>query len=280
MPSRTWATGPITRSTIRCCSSTMPATSRSRVTLPELEVGLADGARSHLEEGTEVPRRSEITAEDVAFSFGPERLTGDQAPGKPMVRRYWVSLGKVEADGSLHGPFHHDLRGSDLRAAPHGLDRRRLSARRPGRRRAAYNAWRLAPVGAGPFKVERITPNDAIVLVAHDDYWGGKPNAKSGRVQGRAGSGGPHRRAVVERLRHRHRPAARPARGGGEEQVQGRQRRRRSRSTTTAWIWFDKTHPVLKDPRVRQAMILSIDRAADRRCDLERPDQAVERPAV
>ena len=39
----------------------------------------------------------EMTSEDVVFSFGPERLTGDDAPGKPMVRRYWISLDSVEA---------------------------------------------------------------------------------------------------------------------------------------------------------------------------------------
>ena len=54
-----------------------------------LEVKLREGVKFH--DGRE------MTSDDVVFSFGPERLTGEKAPGLPMVRRYWVSLDHVEA---------------------------------------------------------------------------------------------------------------------------------------------------------------------------------------
>ena len=34
------------------------------------------------------------------------------------------------------------------------------------------------PVGAGPYRLERFTPGQILVLEAFDDYWGGKPKAK------------------------------------------------------------------------------------------------------
>ena len=217
-----------------------------------LEVTLKRGLKFHDD--------SEITAEDVAFSFGPERLTGEQAPGKPMVRRYWVSLGKVEVVDR------YVVRFTTTYEDP--IFEQRLTAwtaqivsKAAWLKAGNYNAWRLKPVGAGPYKVERITPNDSIVLTAHDGYWGGKPNAKSvvfkvvpevaARIAGLL-SGDydiatdlpPDQLEVVEKNK---------AKGVGI--VGGPVNNHRV-------IWFDKNHPALKDPRVRQAMILSIDRAA------------------
>ena len=118
-----------------------------------------------------------------------------------------------------------------------------------------------SPSAPGPFKVERITPNDSIVLVAHDGYWGGKPNAKSvvfkvvpevaSRIAGLlagdydiASDLPPDQLEVIEKNKPK-----------GVSVIGGPVNNHRV-------IWFDKTHPVLKDPRVRQAMIISIDRAA------------------
>jgi peptide/nickel transport system substrate-binding protein len=213
-----------------------------------------------LKKGLKFHDGSEITAEDVAFSFGPERLTGDQAPGKPMVRRYWVSLGKVEAVDR------YAVRFTTTYEDP--IFEQRLTAwtaqiisKAAWLKAGSYNAWRLAPVGAGPFKVERITPNDAIVLTAHDGYWGGKPNAKSvvfkvvpevaARIAGLLANDydiatdlPPDQLEVIEKNKAK-----------GVSIVGGPINNHRL-------IWFDKNHPALKDPRVRQAMILSIDRAA------------------
>lgn len=217
-----------------------------------LEVTLKRGIKFH--------DNTEMTADDVVFSFGPERLTGEKAPGRPMVRRYWVSLDKVEKTGP------YVVRFTTKYEDP--IFEQRLTAwtsqiisKAAYLKAGSYDAWRLKPVGAGPFKVERITPNDSIVLTAHDGYWGGKPNAKSvvfkvvpevaSRIAGLL-SGDydiatdlpPDQLEVIDKNK---------AKGVGI--VGGPINNHRV-------IWFDKTHPVLKDPRVRQAMILSIDRKA------------------
>ncbi len=38
--------------------------------------------------------------------------------------------------------------------------------------------FNLAPVGTGPFKVKKFTPNVEVQLERYDDYWGGKPKLK------------------------------------------------------------------------------------------------------
>lgn len=216
----------------------------------ELEVKLRRGVKFH--DG------NEMTSEDVVFSFGPERLTGQQAPGFPMVRRYWVSLDKVEAVDPYTVRFttryQDPIFEQRLAAWTAQIISKAAYLKAPD-----YNAWRLKPVGAGPYKVDRIVANDAITLSAHDDYWGGKPNAKtvlfkvvpevSARVAGLlagdydiASDIPPDQLQVLERAQ--------------DIKVVG------GPVNNHRVIWFDKTHPVLKDPRIRQAMIVSIDRQA------------------
>lgn len=216
----------------------------------ELEVKLRRGVKFH--DG------NEMTAEDVVFSFGPERLTGQGAPGLPMVRRYWVSLDKVEAADRYTVRFTTKFQDPIFEQRLAAWTAQIIS--KAGYLKAAdYNAWRLKPIGAGPFKVERVVANDAIVLTAHDEYWGGKPNAKSvvfkvvpevsARVAGLLAGDydvvtdiPPDQLPVLERNQ--------------DIKIVG------GPVNNHRVIWFDKTHPVLKDPRIRQAMILAVDRQA------------------
>lgn len=216
----------------------------------ELEVKLRHGVKFH--DG------NEMTSEDVVFSFGPERLTGEKAPGFPMVRRYWVSLDKVEAVDRytvrFYSKYQDPIFEQRLAAWTAQIISKAAYLKAPD-----YNTWRLKPVGAGPYKVDRVVANDAIVLTAHDDYWGGKPNAKtvlfkvvpevSARVAGLlagdydiASDIPPDQLKVLERNQ--------------DIKIVG------GPVNNHRVIWFDKTHPVLKDPRVRQAMIVAIDRQA------------------
>jgi peptide/nickel transport system substrate-binding protein len=222
------------------------------ITPTVLEVTLKRGVKFH--------DNSEMTADDVVFSFGPERLTGEKAPGRPMVRRYWVSLDKVEKVSP------YVVRFTTKYEDP--IFEQRLTAwtsqiisKAAYLKAGSYDAWRLKPIGAGPYKIERITPNDAIVLTAHDGYWGGKPNAKTvvfkvvpevaSRIAGLLAGDydiatdlPPDQLEVIDRNKAK-----------GVSVVGGPINNHRV-------IWFDKNNPVLKDPRVRQAMILAIDRKA------------------
>jgi peptide/nickel transport system substrate-binding protein len=226
------------------------ATSWQWVSPTVLEVKLRQGVKFH--DGRE------MTSEDVVFTFGPERLTGKDAPGEPMVRRYWVSLDSVKAVDKFTVRFQTKYQDPIFEQRLTAWTSQIIS-------KAAWleindwSKWRLKPVGAGPFKVDRIVPNDGTTLVAHDDYWGGKPNAKAvvfkvvpevaARVAGLLAGDydivtdlPPDQLQAVERVK-------------GFRIVGGPINNHRL-------VWFDKNHPVLKDPRIRQAMILSIDRQA------------------
>jgi len=213
-----------------------------------LEVKLREGVIFH--DGRE------MTSEDVVFSFGPERLTGEQAPGKPMVRRYWVSLDSVEAVDK------YTVRFKTTYEDPIFLQRltawtSQIISKAAFLEAASYDAWRVKPVGAGPFKIDHITPNDETVFVAHDQYWGGKPNAEkviftvvpevSSRVAGLLAGDydiatdlPPDQLQAVEN-------------GDGVSVVGGPVNNNRI-------IFFDKTNEVMADPRIRQAISVAIDR--------------------
>ncbi|QQR38080.1 ABC transporter substrate-binding protein [Devosia rhizoryzae] len=224
------------------------ATSWEWIDPTTLEVKLREGVIFH--DGRE------MTSEDVVFSFGPERLTGEEAPGKPMVRRYWVSLEGVEAVDK------YTVRFTTTYEDPIFLQRltawtSQIISKQAYLEAESYDAWRIKPVGAGPFKVDHITPNDETVFVAHDQYWGGKPNAEkviftvvpevSSRVAGLLAGDydiatdlPPDQLDAVEA-------------GDGVSVVGGPVNNNRI-------IFFDKTNPVLENPLVRQAISVAIDR--------------------
>ena len=112
-----------------------------------------------LRQGVKFQDGREMTSEDVVFSFGPERMTGEKAPGLPMVRRYWVSLDHVEAVDKYTVRFYTKY------ADPIFLQRltawtSQIISRASFLAAKDYSAWRVKPIGAGPYKVDHITPND------------------------------------------------------------------------------------------------------------------------
>lgn len=224
------------------------ATSWEWIDPTTLEVKLREGVIFH--DGRE------MTSEDVVFSFGPERLTGENAPGKPMVRRYWVSLDSVEAVDK------YTVRFKTTYEDPIFLQRltawtSQIISKQAFPEAESYDAWRVKPVGAGPYKVDHITPNDETVFIAHDQYWGGKPNAEkviftvvpevSSRVAGLLAGDydiatdlPPDQLDAVENA-------------DGVSVVGGPVNNNRI-------IWFDKNNDVLANPLIRQAMSVAIDR--------------------
>ncbi len=223
----------------------------------------------------------ELTAEDVAFSFGPERMFGATRPvvdGKtlplsgsmvttartktlpaevpPVARRLWPALDRVDVIDKYKVRF--------VNATPDVTMEGRISTRGSGivNRRAfdAADSWlgySRAPVGTGPYKVREYRPDVSLTLEAHDPYWGGRPPLRSVRfvevpeVSARVAGllAGEYQFACdippdqipgIEK--------------SGLFEVQG------GTIPNHRIHAFDKTHPTLRDPRIRQAMTHAIDR--------------------
>jgi peptide/nickel transport system substrate-binding protein len=148
------------------------AISWSRPNETTLEMELRPGVILH--------NGDELTAEDVAFSFGPAHMFGARLPADiPLIaRRHFPSLDRVEAVGRTKVRF--------ITKAPDVTLEGRLSA--GGAEIVSLRAWMehgdwaansRAPVGTGPYRVGSFVPDSRLVLESHDAYWGGRPPLKS-----------------------------------------------------------------------------------------------------
>ncbi|RXH36625.1 hypothetical protein XH99_06535 [Bradyrhizobium nanningense] len=199
----------------------------------------------------------ELTAEDVAFTFGAERMLAKDSPGFGVGQISFPSMSAVRATGRYTVEF--------STKTPDPVFVKRLTSYGAGivsksayLKAATFDQWARAPIAAGPYRVVEAVENRYIRLEAHGGYWGGRPPLK-----------GIEFRMVRE-------PAARVAglRAGDFDII-----------TTVAPDQFDilaadnrldvvggdtmsfrtlvydsTTNEVLRDPRVRRAMNLAIDR--------------------
>ncbi|RYJ02977.1 MAG: ABC transporter substrate-binding protein [Acetobacteraceae bacterium] len=229
----------------------------TRLDARRVEVELRPGVRFH--------NGDEMVAEDVAASFGPERLMGGAAGIAARVPQEVRAQGRAVFPGlTVEVLGRHRLRFVTEKPDP-ALDKRlghRIGIvvnRRALEEAGSWLEWARKPIGTGPYRVAEFRPDTALLLEAFDDYWGGRPPLRrirflevpevSARIAGLL-SGEydfacdipPDQIGEIERNR-------------GFE-VQG------GLIANHRFIAFDKTHPQLVDPRVRRALSLSIDRAS------------------
>lgn len=245
--------------------------------------GLAESWRQHDERTVELTLRRGVrfhngdmlTAEDVAFSFGPERLFGTaaQLEADPKAPRdpKWAPAALRGQALSVY-PALERIEVVDERTVrlvnkvPDVTLVGRLSHRvgvvvsaRAFREASSWREWAARPVGTGPYAVASYRPEVDLRLVAFDDYWGGRPPAKAirfvqvseaaSRLNGLfsgeydfACDIGPDQIETIER--------------DGRFEVVG------GLIMNSRIVSFDKTHPKLVDPRIRLAMSLAVDRQA------------------
>ena len=229
------------------------ATAWRRIDERTVELTLRRGVKFH--DG------GEMTAEDVAFSFGPERMFGGAGTKKlpaevpAVARRHWPALKSVDVVDANTVRF--------VNATPDVTMEGRISAggseivsRRAFEQAASWIDYARKPIGTGPYKVRDYKGDNILTLDAHDEYWGGRPPIKtlrfveapevSARVNGLL-SGlydfacdiPPDQIAEIERNRR--------------FAVQG------GTILNHRIVNFDMHHPTLRDPRVRLAMAHAID---------------------
>jgi len=252
----------------------MLATEWKRIDDQTVELKLREGVRFH--------NGDEMTAEDVVFTFSRERMFGETEPknrstikafeaiptprpGKELppevpavARRAWPDLARVDIVDKYTVRFVNatpdvTLEGRLLR---YGSD---IMSRRGWEEAASYLDWARKPVTTGPYKVERFTPDTELLLVSHDDYWGGLPPLQSirfvevpevaSRVNGLLSGEYQFACDIPPDL-------IGEIEGNAGFEVQG------GTILNHRLTVFDKNHAQLADPRMRQALTHSIDRQA------------------
>ncbi|MBC7801296.1 MAG: ABC transporter substrate-binding protein [Gemmatimonadaceae bacterium] len=251
------------------------ATAWRRIDERTVEVDLRRGVLFH--------NGDEMTADDVAFSFGPARMFGDTRPAgqgttinvptvaattarvktlpaevPAVARRLWPALERVEAVDRYTVRF--------VNATPDLTMEGRISCRGSGivNRRAfeAAESWLdygRNPVGTGPYKVRGYRPDVSLLLEAHDGYWGGRPPLRTIRLVEVPEV--PARVAGLLAGEYQFACDIPPDQipgieRSGQFEVQG------GTIPNHRLTVFDKNHAQLRDPRVRQAMTHAIDRTA------------------
>lgn len=145
----------------------------------ELKPGLAESWRRLSPDTVEFKLRSGVrfhdgtplTADDVVFTFGPERFSGEKAPGRAVA---WEFLGNLKEVVKVD-----DLTVRVTMKAPDPMVERRFSARtseiisEDGWKAAGgWEKWLKAPVGTGPYRIASFKTGNRLELTRFDGYWG------------------------------------------------------------------------------------------------------------
>jgi len=220
-----------------------------RIDAATVELELRPGVRLH--------NGDELTAEDVAFSFGPERMFGPDLPKDipAVARRHFPALDRVEATGRHTVRFVN--RSPDLtlegRLSAGGSE---IVSQRAWREAGSWQENRSRPVGTGPYRLREFKPDSVLTLDSHDEYWGGRPPLRSVRFLEIPETAS--RIAALQSGEVQFATDIPPDQIAGIEkdaklEVQG------GLVLNHRILAFDKQHPALVDPRVRLAMAHAID---------------------
>ena len=131
-----------------------------------------------LREGVTCHNGEALTAEDVAFTFGPERFSGEDAPGRAIGS---VFLSNIEPPEVIDA---YRVRISSK--VPDPLLEHRMAnymgeiiCKDAYEAAGSWDEWSRAIVGTGPYQVSAFQPGDFIRLERFDGYWGETPPASS-----------------------------------------------------------------------------------------------------
>ena len=209
-----------------------------------------------LRKGVKFHNGEEMTAEDVAFTFGQERFLGEDAPGWPVAKQY---LGVIESTEIIDD---YTIRIKSRTPDPL-LEQRFANYMSEIISKKAYldagdwDKWSRNVVATGPYKLVEMKTGEYIKLEAFDGYWGEKAPAKTvtfkvvpevaARIAGlTTGEYDIASEIPPDQLKGIDDTKGIEAAGGPIRNIRA--------------INYDETNARLSDPRIRRALNLAIDR--------------------
>lgn len=128
--------------------------------------------RLWLRPGVQFHDGSLLSAEDVAWSLGPDHLLGPDRSGQGTSLQTLDTIDRVEIEAPDRVVVHAK--------APDALLDRRLAAwgsqimsRAAFERAGSWRIWQAAPVGTGPYRFAEARMDSMVRFIRHDAYWGG-----------------------------------------------------------------------------------------------------------
>lgn len=209
-----------------------------------------------LRKGVKFHNGEEMTAEDVAFTFGPERFTGEKAPGWPVAKQY---LGVIAGTEIIDD---YTIRISSKTPDPL-LEQRfanymsEIISKKGYLDAGDWDKWSRNVIATGPYKLVEMKTGEYIKLEAFDGYWGEKAPAETvtfkvvPEVASRIAGLTTGEYDIVSEIP--------PDQLNGIDDTKGIEAAGGPIRNIRA-INYDETNARLSDPRIRRALNLSIDR--------------------
>jgi peptide/nickel transport system substrate-binding protein len=134
----------------------------------------AKALRLVLRRGVTFHDGSPFTADDVAFSLGPDHLLGPGRSGRSIAMQTLATLDRVEVVDPFTVIVHAKENDALLeqRLAAWGSE---IVGRRAFEAAGSWERWTAFPVGTGPYKLVEQKLDLHVRLAANDAYWGGRP---------------------------------------------------------------------------------------------------------
>lgn len=130
----------------------------------------------NLREGVLFHNGEELTADDVAFTLGEERVFGKDAPAWPVVGQFLSNIESVTALDRY--TVQVKAKNPDALLVTRFANYPTQIISRKGYEDAgSFEAFARMPIGTGPYKVVEFTDGERVVLERFEDYWGDRPGA-------------------------------------------------------------------------------------------------------